>query len=364
MADQNDSSEKSTETGSAGLRDSILSEMSGLTDEGESPPAPPAKEEPAEDPDAESDDDSDEDDADEDDAEPDDDEGDDEEAGAEEEQTADSDRDRRLGKIQKAEKRARDKAEQLKRRAERDIDAWKRAAEREIEEKLRVAKPHLDAAEAGAGISEKLDADPVSVFRERGYTGHDFERLARLFYAHSEAAQSDPKMRERAAELQREMAKEKASKRDSEETRKELQQLKAEIQAQKDERALSDYLEGVAKAVTDRAPLTQKLLVKAPSKTRNALRLVAEELLEETGKVPAHAAVVKEYETRRREEFEAMGGATSSPAGEPAKAKTKTRDANEKEVAMKTKNESPPNGSLDPRDLKAEILKGMQSLSE
>ena len=209
---------------------------------------------------------------------------------------ADADLDKRLATVQKAQKRAKDELARERADFDRERDQWKASWQ-----------PKIEQAERFLALAGRAKYDPVSVLLALGLSDDDLEPAARQVYAHSKAAAADPRYKESATRLMRERqyADELAQ------TRKELQDMKSQIQqrdqAQAAEREATRYIDSVVKVTGEETPLVQTMLAKNAERTRERLAQTAMRIIEETGEAPDPEDVVKSLEQARRLELEELG---------------------------------------------------------
>jgi hypothetical protein len=203
---------------------------------------------------------------------------------------------RRIAKVQKAEKRAK---EGLRDR-ELELDR------REAAHHERTEKFNAEAAKFSS-LAKRVKSDPASVLLELGMTEDDFEHASKVLYLRSKAGAADPKnkaaaehaIREREAADRLENLETKIEKREREDAERTSQAA--------NERAATKYLDGVAKAVDDSAPLAQRLLAKNPDKARAMFAQITHAYIVENDEAPEASDVLAIFEEQRRAELEELG---------------------------------------------------------
>lgn len=153
----------------------------------------------------------------------------------------------------------------------------------------------------------RLTSDPVGVMREAGLAEDMYEYVSKQFYLLSKKGLENPKAREladrerrnRDAEARLEMAMRKIEALESAEQER-LVSLQREA-------AVGKYLDDVQKAVTDDHKLVKKWLEKAPSKVRQRLFDIANDMATTLGYAPEPDEVLNALETARRAELEELG---------------------------------------------------------
>jgi hypothetical protein len=307
----------------------LAAELASLGDEGEPAPTPePAAEPetPAEEPEADPDAD----------AEPEEEAAEEPEEDAEEDAepdkaAADPDLAKRLDKIQREERRAKEAVAAERKQLAAEIEAVKKEWE-----------PRIAAAEKFEKMRETAKYDPIGALSALGITEDSYEAVARSLYAASPAGQQNPALRDQAQQTlqQRRYADELAQ------TRSELKQLKEQTEAKEraaqQQQQVEQYLGSVTKAATDETPLVATMIEKNPSRARTQLAATAERLLKETGEVPDPADVVAELEKARRAELEELGIEPPRPGKKKAAPKTKTPAKAERPVAKSLSSDTEP----------------------
>lgn len=224
---------------------------------------------------------------------------------------------RRVGSIQQAEQRHREKVA----KANAELDAKAKGIEREWAPRVKAAEDF----EALKVKARKGGVHLVDAIRALGVEVDGFEAAAQVLYAHSPAGAADPARKAQADKLMRE--REQAS--DLTSVQRELAELKQQL-ASKDEQQTFEqqrttYLDHTVKAIGDDAPIAKALATKNPNKLRAALWATTVELTQANdGDVPDFPEVVAAYEAARRAEFEELGIApptattTTKPNSKPA----------------------------------------------
>ena len=239
---------------------------------------------------------------------------------------ADPESDRRRVMLAKTEKKQRE-----------DIAREKAAARAEIQSEVERVKaslsPQLDAVRRFEVAQKRAKSDPVAALRALGLSDEDFEHASRQLYYASPAAAKDPKNRIAAEQsIQRHEADSRVdqlqAKIDAMEAKEAQREQSAKLEQQK-----GQYLDHVAKGVTDETPLLQKLIAKNPTKARTAMWATAEAFFAETGEMPDAEDIAVAYEKQRRAELEDLGIDVAAvakskgvAAADPAKPPAKTLD--------------------------------------
>lgn len=209
----------------------------------------------------------------------------------------------------------------------------KRAAEFRDEQKKAKADLDLERAELArqrAEVTSKVSSfedlqklarkDPIAALAKLGFQSEDdFALIGRAAYTQTKEGKADPK----AASAVAQTARERELMDQLAELRKGFDDLRSEFQT-RDQRAASQqfverYLDEAVKAIpAERKTLIGNLHTKSPAKARQALHALGAEMersaMEADGATkydpsytPSHAAVVAEYEKRRRAELEEQG---------------------------------------------------------
>jgi hypothetical protein len=268
---------------------------------------------------------------------------------------------KRLDKVQKAEKRAKEELAREKASLHADIDQRVKKIESEW-------APRVEKAEKFEPLAPQIDIDPLAVLDHLGLKPERYEHLAKVLYTLSKA-KDDPKAREAAAEL---LQKRQQLSR-VEQLEKELREMKdaqtkraAEEKATRDAAAYLSTIETAAKADTSEAPLARHFLAKSPEKTRERLAQVAMALLEETGEKPDADDVLAEYERIRRAELDELG--VDVDALLKAQPKKQTKTAEEKRTAktlgndLSTKTQVPRSAAKSDDELREETLRELAAM--
>lgn len=203
---------------------------------------------------------------------------------------ADPEQEKRLAAIQRAEKRGKEAVAKERETFERQREAFQREW-----------SPRIQAAEQFEAMRERAARDPAGVLEALGVTDMDY--AARQAYLRSKAAANDPKAREAADRAMRERETSSVL----EQTRAELAAMKREMESQRTQQQVSAWIDTVAKAASDDAPLVRTMLDKSPSKARALISQVAQHLIEQTGETPDPVDVVNALEAHERAELEARG---------------------------------------------------------
>jgi hypothetical protein len=274
-----------------GDRASILAEMATLETAPEETPAPAAAPAngtpPAEPPADEPDDDADE--PDEDEAETDDDDDDEESEAA-----GDADTQRRLGIVQRADKRRREAFAAERQAFETERERWR-------QEQASVA----DKAARHDGLGSRFAVDPVGVALELDVPEDQYEYIAEQFFRLCKKAQEDPRHKEaaRIARLERQLAERDRREKESE-TRAANARKAQEANEAANQRG-AEYLAKVTKRATDGA--AAKHAKGAPDIFRGQIVQITLELMGDSHEYPPAKRVLREFEKRKRAEYAALG---------------------------------------------------------
>lgn len=182
-----------------------------------------------------------------------------------------------------------------------EFDAQKIAWQRQMEG-AGAKKPQLDNALQ----------DPIGALKALGFAEGDFDALGRLIYAHSPEGQKDPRNKAAATATAREREQASAIETLSRELSEFKQGLQTREQQAHERAQLDAFAEGIARAAGDATPVARAGLSSNPSRTRQALIEVADQLYMDSGPshelrdVPGPAEVLAAYESKRRTELEAM----------------------------------------------------------
>lgn len=343
-------------------RDSILAELSNLSDEGE---APAEGDKPAEDDgeagegaaaDESDSDGDDESDGSDDPADGDETETDDTPDDGDGEDTTDPELARRLEKIQRQEKRAKDAVAEARAELERERAAFSKEQEE--------WRPKVERFQK---LVERAKYDPVAVLVELGFEDGDFEPAARQLYAHSVEGRKDPSLREQSARTLRDRETTSRLEQIEAENKKLREEMQEREQRATEEQRIAAYMGRVEKAAGDDTPLVSRMLEKAPEKTRAQLRQVAEHLYEQTGEAADPADVVAKLEEVRRAEFEELGFDIPAAGKRAAPKKKNPAKASETAVAKTLSNDlgtetKPRTEPVSEDELRAQILRDMKEL--
>lgn len=219
----------------------------------------------------------------------------DEDAPSEVAAAPDADLDKRLAKVQAAERRAR---EQLQRE--------RQAATIELTKLREEVQSDIDAARQFVKLRESGRYDLTPILELLGIQSGDYMHHARILAAAAPENKDDPKskdVRQRLTE-QRRVTDELAA------TKKRLDEMeaaqRADVQRAENQRQTEAYLDAVVAVKAD-APLARAALKADPKTTRLELAQVALELLEQSGDPPDHAEVLKTYEARETARLKRLG---------------------------------------------------------
>lgn len=238
------------------------------------------------------------------------------------EEKPDADTAKRLEKIRRTEQRSRDQITKLQADFARERDSF-----------IAEWKPKVEAAEKFEALKAQVKSNTVGVLLELGMTKEDFEFASHELYAESNAkGADDPKRRAAiaASKRERELASEVAKLKKRDEERDERETSTAQLQ--REQAQLDAYVEDVAKAASDKLPLSKKYLEANPKKARAKLVELANELTIATGSAPEPRDVMKALEKDRRRVLRELGidPKTLTPAQVAAAANgtLKKKDAN------------------------------------
>lgn len=227
---------------------------------------------------------------------------------------------RRLGQIQAAEKRHREKIATDNAK----IDARLKSLETEWAPKIKAAND-FEALMAKAARARANPAFLGDLLKSVGYSEDHFEGAGQALYALSKAGQADPTRAKQAAALLRD--RDDAERVDA--TQRRLDELEAKFSAREQQAELrqlwTGYLDTVVESVTDDAPIAKAAMAKIDKaralgtpegkaeakklygKLYGKLREITEEMTKELdGDVPEHADVVARYEQLRGAELDEL----------------------------------------------------------
>lgn len=253
---------------------------------------------------------------------------DDEDDAEDKEDAGDAELAKRLAKVRKTEKRARDAIATERAALERDRAAFQTEVKEIAESAKRFEK-----------LKARAKYQPDVVLAELGLVDEDFEDAAKILYARSKAGGADPKNREAAARLARE--REQADRLTTLEKKNAdlVDTLTKREQQELADRQAAAYVTKIAKRITDEAPLAKRRLAADPETARRELGAVAARLWESRGEQPSAKAVVKAYEKQRRRELVKQGvdieALIKAPIKTPAKAGDKKAAAAAKKPGEK-----------------------------
>jgi hypothetical protein len=208
----------------------------------------------------------------------------------------DAETEKRLAKVQDAEKRSREKLA-----AERKQFDEERAAAAKERAEMAKAREEYDAF---LKLKEKAKLDPAAALEALGV--EDFDYAARQAYARTKAKAEDPGNREAAARAMRE--REAADKLTATEKRiieleKRLEERDQRAQVQKQ---AEEYMSGVLKNAQAN-PLAKHFLDKDPDHVNQRLRRIAYDLAQEMDDVPDAEDVIARYEQEERKTLARYG---------------------------------------------------------
>lgn len=213
------------------------------------------------------------------------------------------------------------------RRGKAAVQRERQALERERAEWAK----DVEAAKTFRDLGTRAKTNPVAALMALGAKEEDFEYIARQFFNHSQAAAKDPKLREAAESARKAREHESAL----EQTRRELEELRAERNRERqqaaEEQKIGAFLDEVTQSVDDEStPLVKTMVSKSASRARERMREVAEYLVASTGEVPTAKEVAQALERVRRKELEDDG---IDPEVLLKQAKDRPQSAGEKRAA-------------------------------
>lgn len=262
----------------------------------------------------------------------DDDEADDEEEAEAEDDDADLD-DEPKAKIDPKVAKSLEQVRRAEQRMRMQHDERVASFERAVAAKEAEIQAKAERVEKFEKLAARAKHDTVSVLRELGLNEDDFELAAHEIFAHSKKGAEDPKRREAVARTRRE--REQADR--LEKLERELADTK-KADAERETRAAQQreaerYVAKVTKAVSDKTPLAQQYLAKAPERAHADIEAIAGRMARETGTIPDPKAVIKEFERDRRRILRDHGidpkalQKTQTLKGDPKKKATKATTA-------------------------------------
>lgn len=356
MGQQQTESAASPEAPQLSERDSILAELSNLSDEGaaegdEVSEDGQASEDATDDEEDEPESDNSDEDANNDD------ETEAEADGADDsEDSTDPELARRLEKIQRQEKRAKDAVAE----ARAELESERATFSKEQEE----WRPKVERFQK---LAERAKYDPVAVLVALGFEDGDFEPAARQLYAHSVEGRKDPNLREQSARTLRDRETMSRLEQVEAENKKLREEMQEREQRATEEQRIAAYMGHIEKAAGDDTPLVSRMLERAPKKTRAQLRQVAEHLYEQTGEAADPADVVAKLEEVRRAEFEELGFDIPAAGKKAAPKKKNPAKASERAVAKTLSTDlgtekQPRTEPVSEEELRTQILRDMKEL--
>ena len=251
----------------------------------------------------------------------------------------------------------------LERRIRADADKTVRAAE----DRAKAAETKHAELQGKIDDHEKQRArakhDPIAWLKYGGFVDDDLDVVARIAYAHSPAAASDPKNkehREAAARLARE--RESGEKMSTLEKRLESYEQREKDREQQTavQRHLTDYFDGAVSAAkkygADKLPLLARHLEKSPKGALAALQNIAKDHLDRAGELPSVKDLLRVYEKNRRAELAELGVDVPALIGSAKKSKENASNAEKDKsakAAQRTEDGKRPSAS---RDRRAEFI--------
>lgn len=240
----------------------------------------------------------------------------------------DAETEKRLAKVQDAEKRSREKLA-----AERKAFDDERAKLEKERAEVSALRERIEKFES---LAAKAKLDPASVLEALGVD--DFDYAARQAYAKTKAKADDPANREAAARAMREReANEKLTA-----TEKRLLDLEKKIE-EREQRAhvqkqAEEYMSGVLKAA-DTNPLAKHVLTKDPEHANQRLRRIAYDLAQEMDDVPDAEDVIARFEQEERRALARYGVDPNTILSAPTTTKKNEPSAEKKNAAPTLSND-------------------------
>lgn len=209
---------------------------------------------------------------------------------------ADPETEKRLAKVQDAEKRSRDKIA-----AERKAFEDERAKLEKERAEVSALRERIEKFEA---LAAKAKLDPVAALEALGV--EDMDYAARQAYAKTKAKADDPANREAAARAMRE--RESADKLSA--TEKRIADLEKKLEEREQratiQRQAEEYMSGVTKAA-EANPLAKHVMAKDPDHANQRLRRIAYDLAQELDDVPDAEDVIARFEQEERKALARYG---------------------------------------------------------
>lgn len=191
-------------------------------------------------------------------------------------------------------------------------DVAKAKADLELDRaQLARQKAEVDAKASSLDELKALARKPggrMAVLEKLGLAGEDdLEVIAREAYANSKAGKADPKNKQYAEQV----AKDRGYSSDLEELKGTVRELTEKLETREKQAEakafVTEYLDGVVKAIPTTPTLIGKLHATNPGKARAALYEIGARLEKENEATPTHAEVIAEFEKVRRAELAEMG---------------------------------------------------------
>ena len=225
---------------------------------------------------------------------------DDDEEGAEE----DDDTKKRIDKVQRTEKRAREQLKAERTRMEADLEAKAREYKAGFDAELAQWKPRIETAEKFEKMASRANVDPVSVLKALGVSEDHYEHIGQVFYTLAQMKSDDPEKAKKARAAAAQLVKQ--GERDAEiaDLKKRLES-REQTESQREQQAAADrevdaFISSVTKAATDKTPLAKTFLKNDADAAREELQIVAFRLAKETGRLPDAKAVMIAFEKHQR----------------------------------------------------------------
>jgi hypothetical protein len=232
---------------------------------------------------------------------------------------------KRFQQVQRQEKRAREALAAERREFEAERERWRDEN-----------KEKLSRVERFEKLQERARYDLAAVAKELGITEEEFEYHAERLYRLSPKGQKDPRNKQMTEQALREREAADRIARLEKQLEERSKKEEEERTAAEQKRAAEAYLDQTQKTVSaEKHPLVAKMLKADPDWGRDKLRRTAARMIQETGEVPKHAAVVAELEKRERVRLQRLGvdipqvGGTKDPSGAKAPTKVKHPGAGE-----------------------------------
>lgn len=287
-----------------------------------------------------------------------DDEEDAESADKDEDKDLDEDTKKRLDKVQRTEKRAREQLKAERVRMEADLEAKAREYRAGFDAELAKWHPRIEQAEKFEKMAARANTDPVAVLKALGVNEDRYEYIGQVFYTLAQTKSDDPEKAKKAklaatqlmkqSEYDAEIADLKKWREDREKTEKEREEQTAA------DRQVNAFLGKAEKAVTDKLTLTKTLLKNDPDHAREELQIVTHQLAKQTGSWPDPKKVAIETEKRQRAKLRKLGIDPKSRGAAAALSTDSSTTTTSKKTTTTKKADKPSEKSddkkLNPRD--------------